>query len=328
MRLPGGAVGMVRAAGWLTVGLAAVASVMPWGVGVVGTAGVGTEQRLTSALFCMAIVQLAMSRLIPQTNRRVAWLLSTGALSYAAGVLLGSSGAAWLMAVGTVAVLSGTALVWLEPVTDWNGHERRILGGLLFAGVALDGVLALGTLRPESAVGLYMGPAEGLRFRLLALARVAAMTLPALTLLYQQAARQRVLSASSICWVCLALHGGAVLMPGVLVLAAVVEPLWKYLLPVPALLIFVGVCGAAQLARRRGLRLEQLGWVLMALSMAVGLAMGLYAFDGPLPSPGWVGKYGDVVRSSLRQTHGLAIVAGILLVFLARDRPARSRGGH
>ena len=117
-------------------------------------------------------------------------------------------------------------------------------------------------------------------------------------------------------------------MPGVLVLAALVDPSWKYLLPVPALLVFVGVCGAARLAHRRGRGWEQLGWGLMASSMAIGLAMGLYAFDGPLPSPGWVGAYGDVVRSFLRQTHGLAIVAGILLIFFAQDRRTRFQGDH
>ena len=107
-----------------------------------------------------------------------------------------------------------------------------------------------------------------------------------------------------------------------------IDPAWKYLLPVPALMIFFGVCGAAGRARRQGFRSEYSGWVLMALSMGLGLLMGLYAFDGPLPSPAFVGAYGDAVRSLARQAHGLAIVAGILLVFLARRRRAHISGGH
>jgi len=302
---------------------------LPWLVSV-GAAETALPQRLTTGLFCIAIVQLAMSRMVPRTGSATAvWLPTVGTAAYGAGVLLASvSFATWLVPIGTLALLVGIALVWLEPVADWNGHERRLLGGLLFAGVALDGVLVFAALTAESPAALYLGPPDGLRFRLLALARVAAITLPALTLLYQQAARRRVLAAPAICWICLALHAGAFLMPTILVLAAVVDPSWKYLLPVPALLVFLGVCGAARLAHRRGRGLEHLGWVLMASSMAIGLAMGLYAFDGPLPSPGWVGAYGDAARSFLRQTHGLAIVAGILLVFLARARRSQFQGDH
>ena len=268
--------------------------------------------------------------MIPKTvGAPAVCLLSIGTTTYASGVLLASfASPTWLLPAGTLALLTGIGLVWRMPVTDWNGHERRILGALLFAGVALDGALVLAALTPETAWTLYLGPPDGLRFRLLALARVAAMTLPALALLYQQAARRRVLASPAICWVCLALHAGAFLMPAVLVLAAVMHPSWKYLLPIPAFLVFVGVCGAARFARRRGRVLEHFGWLLMGSSMALGLAMGLYAFDGPLPSPGWVGAYGETVRTVLRQTHGLAIVAGMLLIFFAHDRRTQVQGDH
>ena len=327
--LPDASAQTVRVAGWSAAGLAVMSSAMTWVVSV-GSAETAMTQRLTTGLFCIAIVQLAMSRMIPRTGGATAvWLLSVGTVAYGAGILLASvSFATWLMSAGTLAMLSGITLIWRVPVTDWGGRERRILGGLLFAGVALDGALVFATLTPESAWALHMGPPDGLRFRFLALARSAAITLPALALLYQQAARRRVLSAPAICWFCLALHAGAFLMPSVLVLAAFVDPSWKYLLPVPALLVFLGVCGAARLSYRRGRGWEHLGWVLMATSMAIGLAMGLYAFDGPLPSPGWVGAYGDSVRSFIRQTHGLAIVGGILLVFLARDRRSQFQGDH
>lgn len=327
--LPDASAQTLRTAGWSAVGLAVLSAAMPWVVSV-EPAETAMTQRLTTGLFCTAIVQLALRRMIPRSGSpTTAWLLSAGTTAYAAGVLLALlSLPAWLMPAGTLALLAGIALVWRAPVTDWNGHERRILAGLLFAGVALDGALIFAVLTPESAMAIYLGPADGLRCRLLALARVAAMALPALALLYQQAARRQVLAAPAVCWACLALHAGAFLMPTILVLAAIVNPSWKYLLPLPAMLVFLGVCGAARLAHRRGRGGERLGWVLMAASMAIGLAMGLYAFDGPLPSPGWVGAYGDAARTFLRQTHGLAIVAGILLVLLARDRHSHFQGDH
>jgi hypothetical protein len=202
----------------------------------------------------------------------------------------------------------------------------------MFAGVALDGAMALASLAPQSAWALYLGPANALRFRLLALARVAAMTLPALALLHQEASRRQVLETPSTCWSCLGLHAGAVLMPSVLWLAAAVDVTWKYLLPVPALMIFFGACGAVGQARRLssglGSRLELGGWVLIAGSMGIGLLMGLYAFDGPLPAPTFIGAYGEVVRSFVRQAHGSVIVVGILLVFLARQRRTHLSGGH
>ena len=319
----------VRAAGWSAVAFAVLSALLPW-VTSAGSPEAAIAQRLTTGLFCIAIVQLAIRRMIPRTAGAPAvYLLSIGTAAYAAGVLLVLlSYPTWLIPAGTVALLTGLAFVWRVPVTDWNGHERRILGVLLFAGVALDGLMVLAALTPETAWALYLGPSDGLRFRLLALARVAAMALPALALLYQQSARRRVLASPAICWVCLALHAGAFLMPAVLVFAAVVAPTWKYLLPIPALLVFVGVCGAARFARRRGRALEHFGWALIAFSMAIGLGMGLYAFDGPLPSPGWVGAYGDAVRTVLRQTHGLAIVAGMLLIFFAHDRRTQVQGDH
>jgi len=192
--------------------------------------------------------------------------------------------AAWLMPLGSLAILTCIGLIWMEPVTGWNRQERRMLAALMFAGVALDGLLVAASLMPASAWATYLGPQDALRFRLLALARVAAMTLPALALLHQEAARRQVLSAPSTCWSCLGLHAGAILMPSVLWLAAVIHPAWKYLLPVPAMMIFFGVCGAAGVARRHGSQAEQSGWVLIAFSMGLGLLMGLYAFDGPLPA--------------------------------------------
>ena len=66
-------------------------------------------------------------------------------------------------------------------------------------------------------------------------------------------------------------------------------------------------------------RLETWGWLLVAASMGVGLFMGLYAFDGPLPAPGFFGGYNDFARRLSRLAHSYCIVLGLLTVFVARD---------
>jgi hypothetical protein len=53
--------------------------------------------------------------------------------------------------------------------------------------------------------------------------------------------------------------------------------------------------------------------------MGVGLFMGLYAFDGPLPSPEFLGGYNDFARRLSRLAHSYCIVLGLLSVFVARD---------
>jgi len=312
------AVPILRSAGWFTAALAIVGALLPQ-----------SPSFAVTGLFCLAIVDLTMSWMSARSGLAAAGLLSAGSLIYAAGVLFSSSvlSAGWLLPLGTLGVLLGLALACGNLAGSWSGPVRRVLAGLMFAGVALDGAMTLANLAPLSTWAMYLGPADALRFRLLALARVAAMTLPALALLQQQAAQWRVLAAPATCWSCLGLHAGAVLMPSVLGLAALLDAAWKYLLPVPALMIFLGVCSAAGLSRRPGLRLEQSGWLLIVGSMGTGLLMGLYAFDGPLPAPAFIGAYGAVVRSFVRQAHGIAIVAGILLVFLARQRQTHSPGG-
>lgn len=309
----------LRSAGWLTAAVAVAAAVL-----------LQAPPFASTALFCLAIVQLTMNgiRLADEAEVGAARLVSAGSLAYAAGVLLVSiPSAVWLIPMGMLSVLLGLGLACRNPAGSWNGLERRILVAVMFTGVALDGAMVLATLAPLSAWASYLGPADALRFRLLALARVAAMTLPSLALLHQQASRRRVLEAPSTCWSCLGLHAGAVLMPSLLLLAAVVDVTWKYLLPIPALMIFAGACSAAGQTRRLRSRLELGGWVLVAGSMGIGLLMGMYAFDGPLPAPAFIGAYGDVVRSFVRQAHGFAIVVGILLVFLARQKAAHPPGG-
>ena len=210
----------VGSIGWFAVALAGAGAVLPWLLAFDGT-GAAAVQRHVMGLFCLAIVHLTLSHIFHPTISRVHMgLLSFGVCAYAVGALLAtiSREAAWLMPLGTVAVLAGVGLVWREPVVTWNGWERRVFVALILAGIALDGSLVLASLAPESAWSTYLGPADALRFRLLSLARSAAMILPTLAWLHQEAARHQILSSFSRCWSCLGLHTGAIVMPSVLLL--------------------------------------------------------------------------------------------------------------
>src|SRR5260370_2658918 len=111
-------------------------------------------------------------------------------------------------------------------------------------------------------------------------------------------------------------------MPLILAVAAFTTVEAKYLLPIPAQATMWGTLAAAWLARRWARPLELWGWLLIALSMAVGLLMGMYAFDGPMPDPAFLGAYNDFPRRLCRLGHAYCIVFGLLCLFLAREQDA------
>jgi hypothetical protein len=57
--------------------------------------------------------------------------------------------------------------------------------------------------------------------------------------------------------------------------------------------------------------------------MNVGLLVGLYAFDGPLPTPGFVGSYNEFARRLSRLGHAYCIALGLLAILLARQAAGR-----
>jgi hypothetical protein len=57
----------------------------------------------------------------------------------------------------------------------------------------------------------------------------------------------------------------------------------------------------------------------MAVGIGVGLIMGMWSFDGPLPVPQWLGEYGDTSRRLARLGHIAFIGLGILNILLARE---------
>jgi hypothetical protein len=113
--------------------------------------------------------------------------------------------------------------------------------------------------------------------------------------------------------------GGTIGMPAILAAACFIDVQIKYLLPLPAFAMTGGVVIALGLACQEASRLEQGGWLLIAVSMSIGLFVGLYAFDGPLPAPAFAGSYNDFTRRLMRLGHAYCIVLGLLAILIGRQ---------
>jgi len=180
-------------------------------------------------------------------------------------------------------------------------------------------VMAAGVLFDAASLAhpaLSLGAPDDLRMRLFRLARVAAVALPLVALLFSGVAERVDATDAAAQRGSRALLFGAVAMPVILAAAALTRLEFRLLLPLPAVAVVYGAASAALLAPR-GLPLELWGWRLIAASTAAGLVMGLYAFDAPLV-PAFAGAYDDLPRFVIRRAHEGAIVWGFALIFLSR----------
>jgi hypothetical protein len=269
-----------------------------------------------AVVLAMAFLQLTVANLLHAgeaawTVRAAAGLTAPGAVVYALGYLLCIAwpGGAWLIPAGALLNAAGFAALTARAP---GGPAMRVLLGVITFGMVLDVLMGLFAVDPAVFRPAYLGADDDVRLRMLRLARAAAVALPVLTLLCAGLSR----------WAARALVAGTVLMPAILTTAALTAVAVKYLLPVPALAVFGGTLAALALARRTAPPLEQYGWALVAASLGVGLLMGLYAFDGPLPAPAFLGGYIDFARRLSRLGHAYAVVLGLLAVFLAREPAA------
>jgi hypothetical protein len=64
-----------------------------------------------------------------------------------------------------------------------------------------------------------------------------------------------------------------------------------------------------------------IGWSGMALGAGMGLLLGLWAFDGPLPTPAWIGDYDATPRRLLRLSHIACFGLGLINLLMAREAP-------
>jgi hypothetical protein len=61
-----------------------------------------------------------------------------------------------------------------------------------------------------------------------------------------------------------------------------------------------------------GLRNRQFGWTLFLVGIVYGMALGLFAFDGPLAAPARFADYGSTPRRLIRLAHIACMALGIV----------------
>lgn len=176
---------------------------------------------------------------------------------------------------------------------------------------------------------LDLGPTTALPPRFLRLGGVAVMALPLMTLLLsalRTPVSSRALSSEG------SLSEGqerlvgigerlalvsAVLMPSILTVAALTTSTLKYLLPVPALSATAAAGLGLWVAWGQRRRLAALGWLSLFATFQLGLCVGMFAFDGPLDAPAFIGDYTAPVRTALRQLHVGTAVGGLFVLSVA-----------
>jgi hypothetical protein len=343
---------MNRFLGWglLVAGLVGAAWLDPWSLSERSGSLLAGSPRMAarnaqSMVLGMALLQLAVARVLaadrfpPSVRRSAAWLTAAGAVLYALGCALWIPwpAGAGLIPVGALMNFAGlAALSWTSRKTGAAPGTAMVLA-ILAMGMLIDATMGLFAVDPVRFVPAYLGPEDGLRLRMLRLSQAAALALPILALLSGElvqpgkrdptsgggrsgasARSHRVLRGGQVCLLC-----GALGMPVILTATALTSLRLKHLLPVPADLVFAGTLCAVWWTRRHASRLEFWGWLLVALSMFAGLLMGLYAFDGPLPAPHFLGAYNDFPRRLARLGHAYCILLGLLCLFVAREREVK-----
>jgi hypothetical protein len=275
----------------------------------------------------MAVLQLIIAAALGAGGERrkarcaVALLSGLGASVYSAGYALApfAPPAVWLIPAGALLNLAACALLFTVVGRGPGTGVWRVILPVICLGMVLDAAMGLFAAEPAWFLPSYLGPPDGVRMRMLRLARAAAIALPAVTLLFEglaaRAASGRPLARQgrALLWT------GVATMSTILAVAAFTSLLAKFLLAVPALTTFAGTCVAVALAHRHARPLEVWGWVLVASSMGGGLLMGLYAFAGPFPDPVFLGAYNDFPRRLVRLGHAYCIVLGLVAIFLARE---------
>ena len=286
----------------------------------------------SASLLGMAVLQLAAAQILSRPARIVwirptaEWLIGSGAAVYALGTILAvrSTGGGWLIAAGALVNLTGFMLL-AGTASKWAcARDLRMILFTFAFGAVLLAVVELIVASPSLLLAAPLGPEDGIRLRMLRLARAAGVTLPALTLLHHGLAVRADPHSRAVRWGRIGMLGGTILMAGTLTAAGVTSPGLRYLLPIPAIAIFVGAAAGVCLARRHARPLEFWGWLLISLSMAGGLLIGIVAFDGPISPPDFIGGYTDFVRRFLRQEHIHAIILGVASVFISRGLGGRN----
>lgn len=216
------------------------------------------------------------------------------------------------------------------PLRGWL--DRAAVVGLVL-GVMLDVLVALlpwlGAADGQTAA--HLAQQAHLVPRLLRLAAMAAVAIPAMGLLSEQLLHTTGKDPALPAW----RHGptvrragyivGSVLLPALLALAAVV-PGVRWVLFLGADAAIVGVALTAWGLARSVRPTAALGWLAVLLSLVLGLGMGAYAFDGPMPAPEPLDAYMAPLRVAARTMHIAWVLTGLGAALLAhRGRTEGSR---
>lgn len=323
-----------RLLGWTTllIGLGLSAALDPWLFDA--NSAIDFDNSLRPAVrhahgvvIAMAFLQLAMAHLLAtpafdRPVRQIAAILTTlGAGSYIAGyvVELWWSAFHWLVLVGSLVNFTGFAYMLRIGATGVYARQIRMILAVACFGMLLDFVVGLLPILPEPLVLEHLGAGNGVRLRMLRLARVAAIALSVLTMLYYGVAQHAGLDRTAVRRGGNSLALGAVGMPLVLAVSCFTTMHAKYLLPLPATAVVIGVYLGFAFALKDGGTLEWWGWFLIAASTSIGMLIGLYAFEGPFPTPDFMGDYNDKPRRLTRLAHSYCIVLGMMAIFLSRE---------
>ncbi len=276
-----------------------------------------------AVLFGMGFLNIAVANILRRTPAlpQTGWIVSLvagGTLLYCGSYLAGIvwPRAHWIVPLGALANLTGFTM-WFVSLhrTSAPFLFRAVLVVFCF-GMLVDAGMGFLTAAPLSLPWGSLGEIDGVRLRMVRLARAAAIALSLLTLLYDELLKT---SDRKWRWGLRLLLFGAVSMPCILVSAAVIVLPLKYLLGLPAQAALLGVIAGVVLAVKRSSLSEASGWLLVTISMMAGLVMGLYAFEGPFKSPEFLGEYNDWNRRFARLGHAYLIVLGLICILLSRQ---------
>jgi hypothetical protein len=275
----------------------------------------------------MGLLQLMVGKILATgafsapVRRTSAWLTGSGSLVYTFGYALALQWpiSIWLAPAGALLNLAAFILLTWAEFGARENQELSVLLAVLCLGMLLDLTMGLFAANPKVFFPAYIGPEDGVRLRMLRLARAAVIALSLLTLLYEGVASRADAQRWAVRWGRIGMFLGTILMPMILIAASLTSVPLKFLLAIPANAVFAGTLVGLWLATRHACRLELWGWLLIAPSLAVGLAMGMYAFGGPLPSPAFLGAYNDIGRRLVRLGHAYLIILGLLSILVSRE---------
>lgn len=172
-----------------------------------------------------------------------------------------------------------------------------------------------------------LGSEDSLERRLFRLGAMAAFAIPMMALIAAAERKQNLeraqvqlsarIAAILVRWEAVLFAIGAITLPGILLAAAFLNKEFAWLSPIGADTSLLACAAAAIRARWRTDELAFAGWLMICISMSVGLLMGSYSFGGPIPTPEFIGDYNALPRTLIRSGHVVLLLAGIACISLA-----------